>query len=59
MRPRGEISMDFITGLPEYSNPAGGPPFNAILVVVDRYPKMSRYIACYKTINSPELAMIL
>jgi hypothetical protein len=58
-RPWGEISMDFITGLPPCKNPAGGPDFNAILVVVDRYSKMARYIACHKTVDSPELARIM
>jgi transposase InsO family protein len=58
-RPWGEISMDFITGLPGCKNPAGGPDFDAILVVVDRYSKMARYIACHKTVDSPELAKIL
>ena len=58
-RPWSEISMDFITGLPECKDPAGGPNFDSILVVVDRYTKMARYIACHKTIDAPELAKIL
>lgn len=58
-RPWGEISMDFITGLPLSQNPEGGPDFDAILVVVDRYTKMARYVACHKTVDSPELAKIL
>jgi hypothetical protein len=56
-RPWAEISMDFITGLPK-SKSAGGT-YDAILVVMDRYSKMSRYIPCRKTIDSPELAKIL
>jgi hypothetical protein len=51
--------MDFIIGLPLCKNPARGPDFDAILVVVDRYSKMARYIACYKTVDSPELARIM
>jgi hypothetical protein len=51
--------MDFITGLPLYKNPAGGPDFNAILIVINRYSKMARYIIYYKTINSPELTKII
>ena len=58
-RPWGEISMDFVTGLPPCKNPAGGPDFDAILVVVDRYSKMARYIACNKTVDSPELAKLM
>jgi hypothetical protein len=51
--------MDFITGLPGYKNPTGGPNFNMILMVMDRYSKMARYIACHKTVDSPELARII
>jgi hypothetical protein len=51
--------MDFITGLPPYKNPARGPDFNIILVVINRYSKIARYITCHKTINSPELAKII
>ena len=51
--------MDFVTGLPPCKNPAGGPDFDAILVVVDRYSKMARYIACHKTVDSPELAKLM
>jgi hypothetical protein len=58
-RPWGEISMDFITGLPPYKNPAGGPDFDAILIVVNRYSKMAKYIVCHKTVDSPELAKII
>jgi hypothetical protein len=52
--PWKDIAMDFITGLP----PAGrrGKAYDAILVVVDRYSKMARYIACTKDIDAPELA---
>jgi hypothetical protein len=42
--------MDFIIGLPAYKNKREGADFNAILVVVNKYLKMLRYILCYKTI---------
>lgn len=58
-RPWSEISMDFVTGLPEVKNPDGTLRFDAILVVVDRYSKMARYIPCRKTITSQELAVVL
>jgi hypothetical protein len=51
--------MDFITGLPPYKNLARGLNFDAILIVIDRYSKITRYITCYKTVNSPELAKII
>ncbi len=37
----------------------GKKGYDAVLVVVDRYTKMSRYIACYKTVDAPELAKLL
>jgi hypothetical protein len=58
-RPWSEISIDFITGLPPYKNPAGGPDFNTILIVINRYSKMAKYITYYKTVNSPELTKII
>jgi hypothetical protein len=51
--------MDFITGLPPYKNLVGGPNFNIILVVIDRYSKIAKYITCYKIVNSPELTRIM
>jgi hypothetical protein len=51
--------MDFVTGLPSCANPDGGPDLDAILVVIDRYSKMVRYIACSQTIDSPQLARLL
>ena len=47
--------MDFITGLALCKNPRG-KAFNAILIIIDRYSKIARYIPCYKTIDSLELA---
>ena len=49
-RPWHSISMDLITDLPV----VGG--VNSILVIVDRFTKMSHFIACNKTINSFKLA---
>ena len=46
--------MDFITGLPP-SKRSGGV-YDAILVVMDRYTKMVRYLATTKTIAAAELA---
>jgi hypothetical protein len=48
--------MDFITGLLAYKDKRGGADFNTILVVIDKYSKMSRYIPCHKTITALQLA---
>ena len=55
--PWQDVTMDFITGLP----PSGrkGEAFDAILVVVDRFTKMARYIPCRKSIDSAGLADLL
>jgi transposase InsO family protein len=52
--PWQDIAMDFITGFP----PAGrrGKAYDAILVVVDRFSKMARFIACTKDIDAVEMA---
>jgi hypothetical protein len=48
--------MDFITGLPACKDKRGGADFNTVLVIMDRYSKMSRYIFCHKTIIALQLA---
>jgi hypothetical protein len=48
--------MDFITGLLACKDKRGGADFDTVLVVIDRYLKMSRYISCHKTITAPQLA---
>ena len=52
-RPWDSISMDFITKLPSSDG------FNSILVVVDRYSKMTHLIPCLETISSQLLINIL
>jgi hypothetical protein len=47
-----EVSMDFVTGLPESNG------FNAILVVVDRLSKMRHLIPCRDSTTSKDLAQI-
>jgi len=51
-RPWNSISMDFIDGLPDSNG------FNSILVIVDRFTKMARFIPTVTTIDSPALATI-
>jgi hypothetical protein len=48
--------MDFITGLPPSKH--NGAVYDSILVVVDRFTKMVRYIHVTKTIDAPALAEI-
>ena len=52
--PWQEISMDFITDLPP-SN-LGREVYDAILVVVDRFTKTSRYFATTKDVTAEKLA---
>jgi transposase InsO family protein len=56
-RPWKEITMDFITGLPESTH--RGAVYDSILVVMDRYTKMGRYVPCNKTVDAEELADII
>ena len=55
--PWKEITMDFITGLPP--SKFKGVLYDAILVVVDRYTKMARYLRCTKEIDAESLAVQL
>ena len=48
-----DISMDFITGLPESTN-----GHNAILVVVDRLTKFRHFIPCYGTCSAEDTARL-
>ena len=57
-KPFESISMDFITDLPPSTETSHPKAFDSILVIVDRYTKMSRYIPCRKTIDAPELSRL-
>jgi hypothetical protein len=48
--------MDFVTSLPPSKNQHGGKDYNLILVIVNKFLKMARYIPCHKTIDALELA---
>jgi hypothetical protein len=50
--------MDFIVDLPPSMEPGQTKAYDAILVVVDRYTKVVKYIPCRKTIDAPELAKV-
>ena len=52
--PWKELTMDFITDLPPSKRK--GIVYDSILVILDRYTKMVKYIPVQKTINAVELA---
>ena len=56
-KPWEEITMDFITGLPA-SRRADGV-YDTVLVIVDRFTKVTRYIPCKKTIDAEQLAELI
>jgi hypothetical protein len=55
--PWHHFSLNFVTDLPE--SETGGRQYNSILVLVDCFTKLVRYIPCCKTIDAPELAELL
>lgn len=58
--PWSSITMDFITGLPSsFSTRGKKRDQDAILVVVDRYTKMARYLPCSKKLDAEDLAELL
>lgn len=56
-RPWRQIAMDFITNL--LPSKRAGCVYDSILVVVDRYSKMHRYLATTKRCTAAELAVLL
>lgn len=56
-RPWQDITMDFITGLPPSKRRRN--VYDAILVVVDRFSKMAKYIATTKEADAPTLGDLL
>jgi hypothetical protein len=55
--PWQEITMDFIIGLPPSRRVDS--VYDSVLVVVDRFTKMAKYIPCRKTIDAEQLAELL
>ena len=55
-RPWQEVSLDFITQLP--SSYIGTAEYNAILIIVDRYTKMAKFIPTTTNLAAPEFAAI-
>ena len=54
--PWQEVSLDFITQLP--SSYIGTRAYDAVLVVVDRYTKMARFIPTTTDVAAPEFAAL-
>ena len=54
-RPWKEISLDWIVSLPP-SRTSTGEEFNSILVIVDRYTKMARFLPTRSDATAPEFA---
>ena len=55
--PWQDISLDYIVGLPPSAR--DGRAYDAILVVVDRYSKMVRFLPCRSTTDAPDLARMI
>jgi hypothetical protein len=55
-KPFESISIDFITDLPPSIDNSTGIEYDSLLVIVDRYTKVARYIPCLKTTTAEELA---
>lgn len=54
--PFQELTMDFITDLPP--SICRGHVADSVLVIVDRYTKITRYLACNKTCTAEDLATL-
>ena len=54
--PQQEVLLDFITQLPRLY--IGTTKYNAILVVVDHYTKMAKFIPTTTNIAAPEFAAL-
>jgi len=56
--PYKDFSIDFITSLPPLLG-SDGKVYNVLLVIVDRFTKLVRYIAYNKKITSKELSKVI
>ena len=58
-RPWSEVTMDFIVKLPKSIEPGTKQECDAILVIVERFTKYTKFIPLSETITAPELAYIV
>jgi len=56
--PWESIAFDFVTGLPPSTHPVDGTIYDAILVIVDRFTKMTYLRACRITITAEQFASL-
>jgi hypothetical protein len=57
--PLMDIALDFIVGQPVSRKSDGGKSYNLMLVIVNRFSKMARYIPIYDTIDAAQLTSVL
>ncbi len=57
--PWTDIALDFIVSLPESRKSDEGKSYNAILVIVDKFSKLTQYIPVCDTIDATKLANVL
>ncbi len=58
-QPWNEVTMDFITGLPESREGTTGVPYTCILVMVDRLTKYAHFVPCKATITAEQLGFLV
>ena len=58
-QPWQQVTMDFITGLPNSPDPVYETIYNAILVVVCRLTKYAHFVACQKTVSAEQLGYLI
>jgi transposase InsO family protein len=57
--PWTDISMDFVTGLPQSEDPATGLYYDSILVIVDRFTKYALMVPFRRDYTAAQLAHVL
>ena len=51
--------MDIIIRLPSYKNPFDSIDFDIILIIINRYSKIARYLVYHKSIDTLKLIKLL